>query len=229
MDPWKIETMKILFIEDSDRLRRSLGRGLERSGYAVDLAADGREGLEFARSYDYDVIVLDLMLPVLPGLEVLRALREEGNDVHILILSAKDQIDDRVRGLEMGADDYLVKPFDFDELCARIEALVRRRYRVKSPEIEIGPLRIDRSAKIVSREGEPLRLTPKEFALLEYLALRRGRVITQTQLVDQLYDSEADVGSNVVEVLVSTLRKKIHTPGEPPIVRTRRGFGYVIE
>lgn len=221
--------MKILFIEDSDRLRRSLGRGLERSGYAVDLAADGREGLEFARSYDYDVIVLDLMLPVLPGLEVLRALREEGNDVHILILSAKDQIDDRVRGLEMGADDYLVKPFDFDELCARIEALVRRRYRVKSPEIEIGPLRIDRSAKIVSREGEPLRLTPKEFALLEYLALRRGRVITQTQLVDQLYDSEADVGSNVVEVLVSTLRKKIHTPGEPPIVRTRRGFGYVIE
>ena len=221
--------MKVLLVEDSDRLRRSLSRGLERSGYAVDLAADGREGLEFARSYDYDVIVLDLMLPVLPGLEVLRALREEGNDVHILILSAKDQIDDRVRGLEMGADDYLVKPFDFDELCARIEALVRRRYRVKSPEIEIGPLRIDRSAKIVSREGEPLRLTPKEFALLEYLALRRGRVITQTQLVDQLYDSEADVGSNVVEVLVSTLRKKIHTPGEPPIVRTRRGFGYVIE
>ena len=221
--------MKILIIEDSERLRRSLADGLGCSGYVVDVAADGRSGLEAARCYDYDVVILDLMLPVMSGLEVLRALRDAGNDVHVLILSAKDQVRDRIEGLELGADDYLVKPFAFDELCARIQALVRRRYGSKSPILEIGPLRLDRAIKAVTRGNQAIHLTPKEYALLEYLAVRRGQAVSQNRLVEQLYDSEVDVISNVIEVLISTLRKKIHLPGEPPIVRTRRGFGYVIE
>ena len=221
--------MKVLIIEDSERLRRSLSQGLKSSGFAVDLAADGREGLDFARAYEYDVIVLDLMLPEIPGLEVLRTLRDAGDGVHVLILSAKDQVEDRIRGLELGADDYLVKPFSFDELCARIKALGRRRYQAKNPRIRIGDLEIDTAAKTVFNAGEGRHLTPSEYALLEYLALRRGRVTSQQQLVEHLYDSEAEVGSNVIEVLISGLRKKIHTPGQASIVRTRRGRGYVIE
>ena len=159
--------MRVLLVEDSERLRRSLGRGLERAGWAVDLAADGRQGLEFARAYDYDAIVLDLMLPEIPGLEVLRQLREEGRDVHVLILSAKDEVADRVAGLEHGADDYLVKPFSFDELLARLQALARRRYRSKNPQIRLGHLEIDLNAKAVTLGGEPRHLTPHEWALLE--------------------------------------------------------------
>ena len=221
--------MKVLVIEDSDRLRRSLGEGLKKAGYAPDLAADGTEGLHYLDAYEYDVVVLDLMLPGISGLEVLRRLREEGSSVHVLILSAKDQVDDRVRGLEMGADDYLVKPFSFDELCARIQALVRRRYQAKNPVLRVGPLEIDTSRRQVSRGGEPLHLTPSEYALLEVLALGSGRVYSRDQLLDHLYRSDAEVSSNLIEVLVSGLRKKIHLPDEPPIITTRRGFGYLIE
>lgn len=221
--------MKILLVEDSQRLLRSLGQGLTKAGHAVDLAADGDQGLEFAETYDYDVIVLDLMLPGLSGFEVLRRIRDRGRDVHILILSARDRVEDRVRGLQMGADDYLVKPFSFDELCARIQALVRRRYQTKNPVIKVGPLEIDAARRQVSRRGDPIHLTPSEYALLEVLAHRSGRVLSQPQLLEHLRQSDSEVSSNVIEVLVSSLRKKIHVKGEPPILRTRRGFGYWID
>ncbi|HSF03179.1 MAG TPA: response regulator transcription factor [Solirubrobacterales bacterium] len=221
--------VKVLVVEDSERLLRSLGQGLRRLGHAVDLAPDGEEALAFAETYEYDVIVLDLMLPRLSGLEVLRRLRAGGSGAHVLILSARDRVEDRVTGLVTGADDYLVKPFAFDELCARIQALGRRRHQAKNPILRLGSLEIDTARRRVSRRGDPLHLTPSEYALLELLAYQRGRVFSQEQLLQHLHRSDADVSSNVVEVLVSGLRKKIHLKGEPPILRTRRGFGYLVE
>ena len=221
--------MKILIVEDSDRLRRSLSEGLRHAGHAVDQASDGNEGLDFLTSFTYDVVVLDLMLPGLSGLEVLRRLREEGSDVHVLILSARDQVEDRVRGLEAGADDYLVKPFAFDELCARLQALSRRRHQAKNPRLRFGPLVLDTTRREVRRDEELVHLTPSEYAVLEFLALRAGRVFSKGQLMEQLYHSDTEVSSNVIEVLVSSLRKKIHRSGEPPILRTRRGYGYLVE
>jgi DNA-binding response OmpR family regulator len=223
------ERVKILLVDDSQRLLRSLGQGLRKLGYAVDLASEGEQALALAGTYGYDVIVLDLMLPGISGLEVLRRLREQGSAVHVLILSARERVDDRVRGLQLGADDYLVKPFAFEELAARIQALVRRRYQAKDPVLRLGPLEIDAARRRVSRGGAALHLTPSEYALLEFLAYRRGRVFSQEQLVEQLHRSDSEVSSNVVEVLVSSLRKKIHARGEIPILRTRRGFGYFVE
>ena len=221
--------MKILLVDDSPRLLRSLSQGLRKLGYAVDLASDGEQGLDLAETYAYHVIVLDLMLPGVPGLEVLRRLRTRGNGAHILILSARGRVEDRVKGLQLGADDYLVKPFAFDELCARIQALVRRRHESKSPVIRLGPLTIDTARREVSRDGSVLHLTPSEYALLELLAYRRGNVFSQEQLIEHLRRSDSEVSSNLIEVLVSGLRKRIHAPGEPPILRTRRGFGYYVE
>ena len=221
--------MKILLVEDSPRLLRSLGQGLKKLGYAVDGAADGETGLALAETYDYHVIVLDLMLPGVPGLEILRRLRARGSGVHILILSARDRVDDRVQGLQLGADDYLVKPFAFEELCARIQALVRRRHQAKNPVIRVGSLEIDAVRRQVTRDGDALHLTPSEYSLLELLAYQPGRVFSKEQLVEHLHRSDSDVSTNVVEVLVSGLRKKIHVHGEPPILRTRRGFGYFVE
>jgi DNA-binding response OmpR family regulator len=221
--------VKLLLVEDSSRLLRSLSQGLRRLGYAVDVAADGEEGLAFAETYAYDAIVLDLMLPGVPGLEVLRRLRSGGNGVHVLILSARDRVEDRVKGLQMGADDYLVKPFAFDELSARLQALVRRRHQAKNPVIRLGALELDSVRRLVARSGVPVHLTPSEYALLEFLAYHRGRVFSQDQLVEHLRCADAEVSGNAIEVLVSGLRKKIHAPGERPILRTRRGFGYVVE
>jgi DNA-binding response OmpR family regulator len=221
--------MKVLVVEDSERLGRSLARGLRALGYAVDVAADGEDGLAFAETYDYDVIVLDLMLPRLSGLEVLKRLRAGGRGTHILILSAQDRVDDRVNALRLGADDYLVKPFAFDELAARLHALVRRRYQAKSPTLRVGPLEIDTAAKRVSRRGGVVHLTPAEYRLLEFLAYQPRRVFSHEQLVVHLHDSVAEVSSNAVEVLVSSLRRKIHVRGEPSILRTQRGFGYFVE
>lgn len=222
--PWRA-TMKILVVEDSERLRRSLGQGLSKANFTVDLAADGMEGLAYLRTYDYDVVVLDLLLPRMSGLEVLKEIRRS-LPVHVIILSAKDQVQDRIRGLEMGADDYVVKPFDFDELCARIHALVRRRFEQKNPCLEVGPLRIDTVRREVKRGGHPIHLTPSEYKILHTLALRPGRTFSKAVLMDRLYRSDADVTDNVVEVLVSNLRKKIQSPDEPRLIVTRRGRGY---
>lgn len=221
--------MKLLVIEDSERLRRSLGHGLRRAGFAVDLTPDGREGLAYAEINDYDVIILDLMLPGMDGLTILRTLRQKGRKTHVLILSAKDQVQDRILGLELGADDYLIKPFAFEELCARIRALIRRRYESKSPAVRAGGVEIDMAQQKVLVSGEPVALTPTEYALLELLALRRGRVVSREQILAQLYESQAEVASNVVEVLVCSLRKKIQPTGAPPVIVTRRGSGYLIE
>lgn len=221
--------MHVLLIEDSRRLLDSLGTGLKRSGYAVDLAADGEAGLRYARHNEYDVIVLDLMLPKVDGLTVLRLLREEGDETHVLILTARDTVDDRVHGLRQGADDYLVKPFSFDELLARIEALVRRSYRAKNPVIRIGPLMLDTRAHTVTRGDDEIRLSRREYTLLEYLAYRRGEIVPRNEIEDHLYGEHNFPMSNAVDRVVCTLRKKIETPGNGRLLSTRRGLGFVLE
>ena len=219
--------MKLLIIEDSQRLLRALGTGLRKLGYAVDLVADGAEGLDYARFNEYDVIVLDLMLPKIDGLTVLQRLRALGRQTHILILSAKDRVEDRIRGLQLGADDYLIKPFAFDELCARIQTLVRRRYGEKNPDLAVGPLVLNTAARVVTRDGERVNLTPAEHSIFESLALSRGRVLSKEQLIDAMHDSDSCPGANVIEVLICTLRKKIGDSAAT-IVETRRGHGYCI-
>jgi DNA-binding response OmpR family regulator len=220
--------MRILLVEDSERLQRSVGTGLRKSGYAVDIAGNGPEGLWHAESNDYDVVVLDIMLPGLDGLSVLRRLREQGKQTHVLLLTAKDTVDDRVTGLRAGADDYLVKPFAFDELLARIEALTRRRHGRKNPVIRVRDLEIDTTARTASRNGQVLDLAPREYGLLEYLALRQGEVVTRTDIEAHLYDSEAEPMSNVVDSAIYGLRRKIDTPDQPSLIVTRRRMGYVL-
>lgn len=221
--------MKLLLVEDSPRLRKALQAGLRHSGFAVDCAADGKSGLHFALTVDYDVMVLDLMLPELDGLTVLRELREAGRNHPVLILSARDQVADRVRGLELGADDYLNKPFAFDELTARLNALVRRRYDRRNPVLRLGGIELDTALHRVRCAGAELRLTPNELALLELLALRRGRVVSLASLEDHLYSSDTSVTPNAIEAHVSALRRKLRAVGEPELIQTRRGFGYCIE
>ncbi len=220
--------MKLLFVEDSQRLQRSLAKGLEKDGFAVDLAGDGLTGHALAQAYDYDVIILDLMLPGMDGLTLLQKLREKGRKTHVLILSAKDEVRDRIRGLEMGADDYLIKPFDYCELLARVRALIRRRYENKDPIIKIGPVSVNTALRKVFRDKREIKLSPKEYAMFEYLLVRRSRIVTRDALIEHLYPDYGEVGSNVVDVVVCTLRKKIRKKGEPNIIQTRRGFGYFI-
>lgn len=221
--------MKLLLVEDSERLRRSLSDGLTKAGYAVDVAVDGEEAIEMLRSSEPELVILDLMLPKISGLDVLRWLRNEGLDVHVLILSAKDQVEDRVAGLSLGADDYLVKPFDLRELRARIQALLRRRFQVRSPAVQRGRLEFDTGSRQVRFDGQPIELTPSEFAVLETLALRPGQVFSRSHLIHALYNSEADISSNMIEVFVSQIRQKLRSAGAPSVVRTRRGLGYYFE
>ena len=220
--------MHLLLIEDSERLRRSLTAGLKRAGYAVDCAAEGEEGLWKAQQNTYDAVLLDLMLPGLDGLEILRRLRAGGSEAHILILTARDAVDDRVRGLRAGADDYLPKPFDFEELLARIEALCRRAYGKKDPRLLVGDLVLDRTARSATRTGAAIALAPREYALLEFLALRTGEVVSRTEIEAHLYDENAALMSNTVDSAVCVLRRKIQPPGSAPLLHTRRGLGYVL-
>ncbi|MHC4135516.1 MAG: response regulator transcription factor [Planctomycetota bacterium] len=221
--------MKVLVVEDSERLQRSLRHGLSRSGFAVDVVGNGEDGLAYARHGVYDVIVLDLMLPKLDGLTVLKRLRRGASDAHVLILSAKDQVEERIEGLQLGADDYLTKPFAFDELVARIRALIRRKYGAKSPTHRVGPLRIDTARRMVFRGDSPVTLTPNEYAVLEYLVARRGRVVSKPELLDHLYAGAGHGSENAVEVLIHQLRKKTRDPEDPDLIQTRRGHGYLID
>jgi DNA-binding response OmpR family regulator len=221
--------MKVLVVEDSERLRRSLEHGLRHSGFAVDVAADGEEGLALARARGYDAVVLDLMLPGTDGLTVLRRLRDGGDRVHVLVLSAKDRVAERVEGLAAGADDYLGKPFEFEELVARLRALVRRKYGTKSPVHRVGPLAIDTGRRCVAVDGREVALTRNEYLVLEYLLARRGRVVPKPELLDHLYAGEERGSENAVEVFVHQLRRKTRVAGHPDVVRTRRGHGYWIE
>ena len=223
------QAMKVLVIEDSEKLRKSLKTGLRRLGYAVDLAIDGEQGAQYALNCNYDVVVLDLMLPKKSGLDVLREIRLSNLNPEILILSARDQTRDRIAGLELGADDYLVKPFAFDELHARLQALVRRRYRFKSPLIMIDSLQVDTSLHRASVEQNNIPLTPTEMSILEYLAINRGRVISAQKLCNHIYDSDTYSSKNSIEVHVSILRKKLRRESSLPIIKTQRGFGYYID
>jgi DNA-binding response OmpR family regulator len=221
--------VRVLLIEDSERLRTYIKDGLSQAGYAVDLAPNGEEGLWLALSNDYDAIILDLMLPKLDGIAVLKRLREKGKGTHVLILTAKDTVEDRVHGLSEGADDYLIKPFALEELLARVRALVRRSYGVKSSRITIGELEIDTMRKTVRRQGELIDLTAREYALLEFLALRKGEVVSRTEIEHHIYDDRTEPMSNVVDSYVYRLRKKIEAPHGPALIHTRRGMGYVLE
>ena len=220
--------MRLLLIEDSTRLRTVLERGLRKAGYAVDAAQDGREGLWLATENEYDVIVLDLMLPEVDGLTVLRTLREQGKTTHVLVLSARDMVEDRILGLRQGADDYMVKPFSFDELCARLEALVRRSYRVKNPVVRVGDLEVNTAARQAWYGGREIKLTPREYGLLEILVLRAGEVVSRRDLWEHLYAFDDEAASNVVDVLVCSLRKKLGPMSAQSFIRTRRGEGYMI-
>ena len=218
--------MKLLLVEDSTRLAAALLPGFRGEGFAVDHAADGRTALRYLERHEYDLLILDLMLPRLPGLEVLRTLRAAQAPTRVLILSARDQIEDRVKALNLGADDYLLKPFDFAELKARVLALLRRRYGEISGKLSCGDLILDTSARVASSRGAPLPLTPKEYALLETLLRHRGRSFTRAALFERLYDGLSDASDRVIEVVVSTLRTKLDRAGQPGLIQTRRGFGY---
>jgi len=218
--------VRVLLVEDFEPFARSLAQGLREAGYAVDTAANGEEALTHAFATPYDGILLDLMLPKLDGLTVLRRLRENGSPAGILVLTARDQVSDRVTGLDLGADDYLAKPFPFEELLARLRAVIRRRYQAPSNIVRVGDLELDATARAVRRGGRPIALSAREYGLLEYLAMRRGQVVTRAEIHDHVYDFAAEPGSNVVDVYVGYLRKKIDEGQAVKLIQTHRGLGY---
>jgi|SRR6516162_8972817 two-component system copper resistance phosphate regulon response regulator CusR len=220
--------MRLLLVEDFTVLRESTALGLREAGFAVDEAAEGETGLWYALSNDYDVIILDLMLPQIDGLTVLKRVREAQRKARVLILTARDAPADRVAGLDGGADDYLVKPFVFAELLARVRALVRRRYELKSPVIEVADMQIDTTMRAVRRGGEVVELSAREYALLEFLALRAGQIVTRAEIWEHVYEFESEAGSNVVDAFIRLLRRKIERPHLPPLIHTRRGHGYLL-
>ena len=216
--------MRVLVVEDEPDLLASLVKALREDGYAVDGAADGEDGLFKAESYDYDAVVLDVMLPGMDGWELLRRLRKQ-KKTPVLMLTARDAVRDRVRGLDTGADDYLVKPFDLDELLARLRALIRRSASRAESHLQIGDVSIDMPARTVTLRGEPVTLTAREYALLEFLALHQGKVVTRTMLYEHLFDENDSTLSNLLDVHVSNLRKKLGHE----FITTRRGHGYCID
>jgi two-component system copper resistance phosphate regulon response regulator CusR len=228
-DPTRRVWMKVLVVEDYEPLRESMRQGLLEDGYAVDATGEGEEGLWLARTGEYDVIVLDLMLPGMDGLEILTHLRSQGDSVHVLILTARDALEDRIAGLDLGADDYLVKPFDFGEFLARVRALVRRRYDSKTPVLKTGDLTVDTVGKKAFIGDRELDLTSREFALLELLAHMEGKVLSREMIRERIYDFASDPASNVIDVYIGRLRRKIEQCGGKKILHTRRGFGYVLE
>jgi two-component system, OmpR family, response regulator len=216
--------MRVLVVEDEPDLLASLLRAVRDDGYAADGAPDGPEGLYKAENYDYDAIILDIMLPGLDGWELLHRLRKT-KKTPVLMLTARDAVRDRVRGLDTGADDYLVKPFDTDELLARLRALIRRSASFAAPRIEIGEVQIDTAARNVTRAGQPVTLTAREYALVEFLALHLGKVVTRTTLYEHLFDENDCTLSNLLDVHVSNIRKKLGHD----FITTRRGHGYCVD
>ena len=220
--------MRVLLVEDHKPLSRALRRGLEEEGFAVDLAEDGEEGNYKARANTYDVVILDLMLPKVDGLSLLKAWRKDGLVMHVLVLTAKDTTEDKVRGLDLGADDYLTKPFQLEELLARLRALIRRSHQIKDPVLRVHDLEIDTAARTVKRAGQAIHLTPREFALLQFLAFHRGKVVTRSMIWEHLYDEYDENTSNVVDVYIRYLRTKIDKGFETPLILTRWGEGYML-
>lgn len=220
--------MRVLIVEDEDKTAEYLQRGLGEQGYAVDVAPNGVDGLHLALGNEYDVIVLDVMLPGLDGFSLLESLRV-AKQTPVIMLSARDRIDDRVRGLRAGADDYLVKPFSFLELIARLQALTRRGRTQEPALIRVGNLQVDLLSRRASRDGARIDLTAKEFALLAVLARRQGEILSKTSIAEMVWDMNFDSSTNVVEVAIKRLRAKIDGPFEPKLLHTIRGMGYVLE
>ncbi len=218
--------MRVLIVEDYLPLQKAAAKGLREAGFAVDVTGDGEEGFWYAANNDYDVIVLDLMLPRVDGLTILTKLRAGGRMAHVLILTARDTVADRVEGLDLGADDYLTKPFAFEELLARVRALARRAYCAKNPCLRIDDLRIETTLRRVWRGDEEVSLTPREYALLEYLAMRSGQVVSRTEIWEHVYEFTSEADSNVVDVYIGYLRRKIERSGKPALIQTVRGWGY---
>jgi two-component system copper resistance phosphate regulon response regulator CusR len=222
--------MKILVVEDESKTGDYLKQGLVEAGFIVDLARNGIDGLHHGESGEYDLAILDVMLPGLNGWQVLAGIRRVGNEMPILFLTARDQVEDRVKGLELGADDYLVKPFAFAELLARVRTLLRRGSRIKEPEqIRVANLELDLLRRRVTRNGQRIDLTAKEFALLELLLRRKGEVLPRSLIASQIWDMNFDSDTNVIDVAVRRLRAKIDDDFEPKLIRTVRGMGYVLE
>ena len=220
--------MRVLLVEDSPPIVRAVRQGLEEEGFAVDVATDGEEGDVKCRTTAYDVVVLDIMLPKVDGLTLLKRWRAAGITPHVLMLTAKTSTQDKVAGLDIGADDYLAKPFEFAELIARIRALVRRGHQQKDPVLRCYDLEIDTAARTVRRAGQVIHLTPREYALLEFLAYHRGKVVTRSMIWEHLYDEYDENTSNVVDVYIRYLRNKIDKNFDPPLILTRWGEGYML-
>ena len=218
--------MRLLVVEDEHKLAGVLKRGLEEHGYAVDVAYDGEDGLALVTAAPYDLIVLDVMLPKLDGFLLCQQLRAQQTHTPVLMLTARDAVDDRVAGLDSGADDYLTKPFAFRELLARVRALLRRDSRSKDPVLRVADLEIDTVSHEVRRRGRPVELTSKEYAILEYFARNPNRVLTRTQIAEHVWDYDFVSMSNVIDVYVGYLRRKLGDDGEPRLLRTIRGTGY---
>ena len=221
--------MRVLVIEDEKQLLKIIGERLKEEGYATDLVRDGKEGLHFAESLDYDCIILDIMLPSMDGFSVLRKLRARKINTPILILTAKDTIKDKVSGLDLGADDYITKPFSFEELIARVRAMLRRKSSEKETVLFIGDLTLDLITREVSRGNHLIELTSKEFAILEYLLRNKGKVLTKSQIANHVWNYEFEYKSNIVEVYVRYLRKKLEDNFENKLIHTVSGVGYVIK
>lgn len=222
--------MRILVVEDDKKIASFLVKGFRQSGYAVDEAGDGITGLELARSRDYDAAVVDIMLPQLDGLSMVQRLRERKQNVPVIILSARASVDDRVKGLQSGGDDYLVKPFAFSELLARVQALMRRAHRETEPTtLNYGGVVMDLLTREVTRDGQQITLQSREFSLLEYLMRNAGRVVSKTALLEHVWDYSFDPQTNVVDVVVCRLRNKLDREFEPKLLHTIRGVGYVFK
>ena len=221
--------MRLLLIEDDTKLAASLSRGLRREGYAVDLAGDADGALHQAAVWDYDGILLDVMLPGRDGFAVCRELRDRGCWAPVMMLTARDEVADRIAGLDVGADDYLPKPFDFGELLARLRALLRRVPAERPVRLEIGDLVVDPATHTVTRAGEAVTLTAREFTLLEFLARHAGEVVTRTSLLEHVWDEHYEGSTNIIDVYVSYLRKKLEQPFGRPLIRTVRGVGYAVD
>lgn len=220
--------MRLLVVEDNELQREALKTGLASTGYVVDACADGEDGLWHALHNDYDLAILDVMLPKVSGLEILRRMRAAARNVPVLMLTARDGVEDRVEGLNVGADDYLTKPFAFSELLARVRAHIRRQHGTPKPLVTAGDLVLDSASRTVHRAGVEILLTPREFAVLEYLMLRAGSVVSRTELCEHLYEFAHDPDSNTLDVFISRLRRKLVAPGQCLPIHTRRGHGYMM-
>ncbi len=221
--------MRILVVEDEKRLANFIKKGFEEQSYAVDVAGDGKEAEFLAHTNDYDLILLDILLPKQDGWKTCENLRNGGIEIPIIMLTALGEVSSRIRGLDNGADDYITKPFEFDELLARVRAHLRRNHSSLNLVMEVNNLRLDTRTRKVERGGEEVQLTNKEFALLEYLILNKNKIVTRTMINEHVWDIHFDAGSNVIDVIVNYLRKKIEIPGEPKLIHTIRGAGYMLK